>query len=318
MSFNAHIKAVQLVAPPDIVGRSDTGRGRVVRGLARTIKPKQQATRLRRSYDATKARGVELHVFCDASEQAYATVAYWRTPKEDGSYTIKLIAAKAKVVAPRRTQTIPRLELQAAVIGARLADTIKREHRYEIERTVYWTDSSTVVHWVRNDTKHYTPFVAHRLEREAYEEDDVDVLHINEQPSIYDWLPDPARFSKYETPRLIAFNESFVPLSSSKEKPFAAVWHEAVCDRKQEDIITAPAIQAAPKPSAKVHSSELVSPNEFLANVIYIRDYVKNLNLNPDEVNLVADKLRNAKSRDEAMITVLTHWELINKINTTP
>ncbi|CAG4990244.1 unnamed protein product [Colias eurytheme] len=80
----------------------------------------------------------------------------------------------------------------------------------------------------------------------------------------------------------------------------------------------APAIQAAPKPSAEVHSLELASPNEFLSNVIYIRNYVKNLNLNPDEVNLVAEKLRNAKSRDEAMITVLTHWELINKINTTP
>ncbi|CAH2088926.1 unnamed protein product [Euphydryas editha] len=39
-------------------------------------------------------------------------------------------------------------------------------------------------------------------------------------------------------PRIIAFNESFVPLGSSKEKPFAAVWHEAISGRKQEDIIS--------------------------------------------------------------------------------
>ncbi|KAH9641232.1 hypothetical protein HF086_003219, partial [Spodoptera exigua] len=39
-------------------------------------------------------------------------------------------------------------------------------------------------------------------------------------------------------PRLLAFNESFVPLGSSKEKSFAAVWHEAVSGRKQEDIIS--------------------------------------------------------------------------------
>ncbi|KAH9640866.1 hypothetical protein HF086_015205 [Spodoptera exigua] len=39
-------------------------------------------------------------------------------------------------------------------------------------------------------------------------------------------------------PRLIAFNESFVTLGSSKEKPFAAIWHEAVSGRKQEDIIS--------------------------------------------------------------------------------
>lgn len=39
-------------------------------------------------------------------------------------------------------------------------------------------------------------------------------------------------------PRIIAFNESFVPLGSSKEKLFAAVWHEAVSGRRQEDIIS--------------------------------------------------------------------------------
>ncbi|CAH0719239.1 unnamed protein product, partial [Brenthis ino] len=40
-------------------------------------------------------------------------------------------------------------------------------------------------------------------------------------------------------PRIIAFNESFVSLGSNKkEKPFAAMWHEAVSGRKQEDIIS--------------------------------------------------------------------------------
>ncbi|XP_038221498.1 uncharacterized protein LOC119839325 [Zerene cesonia] len=208
--------------------------------------------RLQRCYVKTKVQSVELHVFCDASEQAYAAVAYWRMLQEDGHYSVPIVAAKAKV-APRRTQTIPRLELQAAVMGARLADTIKREHRFEIKRTIYWTDSSTVLHWVRDDTKRYTPFVAHRLgeiaelttktewrwvptqhniaddatrinhisvnqqrwfngphflyqaeelwptTRDVHEDNDVDVFHVNEQPDKYGWLPDPARFSKYET-----------------------------------------------------------------------------------------------------------------------
>lgn len=42
-------------------------------------------------------------------------------------------------------------------------------------------------------------------------------------------------------PRIIAFNESFVPLGPTKApslQPFAAVWHEATSGRKQEDIIS--------------------------------------------------------------------------------
>ncbi|XP_045499411.1 uncharacterized protein LOC123697038 [Colias croceus] len=120
------------------------------------------ALRLPRCYAMDNVEDIELHVLCDASEQAYAAVAYWRMRRTDGNVQVKLVSAKAKV-APRRAQTIPRLELQAAVIGARLADQIRREHRYDISRTWFWTDSSTVVHWVRNDAKRYTPFVAHRL-----------------------------------------------------------------------------------------------------------------------------------------------------------
>lgn len=39
-------------------------------------------------------------------------------------------------------------------------------------------------------------------------------------------------------PRLIAFNETFVPLGVSKEKPFAFIWHEATSGRSKDDIIS--------------------------------------------------------------------------------
>lgn len=39
-------------------------------------------------------------------------------------------------------------------------------------------------------------------------------------------------------PRLIAFNESFVPVRTSKVPPIAVLWHEAISGRKKEDILS--------------------------------------------------------------------------------
>lgn len=211
-----------------------------------------EALRLRRSYALQNCGEIELHVLCDASEQAYATIAYWRAVRPDKTIVVTQVAAKAKV-APRRTQSIPRLELQAAVIGSRLAATILKEHRVTVTRTIFWTDSSTVVQWIKNDQRRYTPFVAHRLgeiaestqknqwrwlptnenaaddatrfSSEAITSEDRwfrgpnflhrpenqwptsfeneitenEVLYTNdENETNYEWLPDPARSSRYE------------------------------------------------------------------------------------------------------------------------
>ncbi|XP_045445582.1 uncharacterized protein LOC123653632 [Melitaea cinxia] len=122
------------------------------------------ALALPRCYSMEIAPGseVQLHVFNDASEQAFATTAYWRIRHEDGAIEVAHVMGKAKV-APLKLLTIPRLELQAAVIGARMASVIVKEHTWKPSKVVYWTDSKTVLHWIRNEDKKYTPFVAHRL-----------------------------------------------------------------------------------------------------------------------------------------------------------
>ncbi|CAG9122153.1 unnamed protein product [Plutella xylostella] len=114
-----------------------------------------------RCYDPTQGHR-QLHVFCDASEVAYAAAAYWRVEHPDGSIAVTLAAAKSKV-APIKALSIPRLELQAAVIGTRLADMVQREHRWKPESVHYWTDSRTVLQWIAKDARRYSPFVAHRL-----------------------------------------------------------------------------------------------------------------------------------------------------------
>ncbi|KAL0859992.1 hypothetical protein ABMA27_010307 [Loxostege sticticalis] len=66
-------------------------------------------------------------------------------------------------VAPLKPITIPKLELQAALLAARLADTITREHELKINERYIWCDSTTVLQWIYNDTRHYKTFVANRL-----------------------------------------------------------------------------------------------------------------------------------------------------------
>ncbi|XP_058791037.1 uncharacterized protein LOC131664166 [Phymastichus coffea] len=104
----------------------------------------------------------ELHVFCDASLQAYAAVAYLRTTSPDGKVYLSLVMAKTRV-APVKPTTIPRLELQAAVLGTRLATNISKELDIKINNVVFWSDSSTVLQWIRVGPHLKLTYVKNRL-----------------------------------------------------------------------------------------------------------------------------------------------------------
>src|SRR5277367_5964549 len=89
----------------------------------------------------------QLHVFSDASEKAFACVAYLRTETRRG-VRVALVAARSRV-SPLKTLSIPRLELQAALMASRLSKTIEDQHEIKFSSTVIWTDSKTVLHWIR-------------------------------------------------------------------------------------------------------------------------------------------------------------------------
>ncbi|XP_022194935.2 uncharacterized protein LOC111052529 [Nilaparvata lugens] len=68
---------------------------------------------------------IQLHGFADSSERGYAGVVYLRASLKDGSMVCTILRSKAKV-APLKKITLPRLELCAVVLVARLYMKFKK------------------------------------------------------------------------------------------------------------------------------------------------------------------------------------------------
>ncbi|XP_068713051.1 uncharacterized protein [Montipora foliosa] len=105
---------------------------------------------------------VELHAFGDASEVAYATAVYLRVVPEEGKACTSLVMSKTRV-APVRKISLPRLELMATVITARLCTYVKDAIDCHISRIVCWTYNSSTLHWTRGSATPWKPFVANRV-----------------------------------------------------------------------------------------------------------------------------------------------------------
>ena len=105
---------------------------------------------------------IQLHVFGDASESAFCTVAYFRFEYPGGQRQCAFVAAKTRV-APVKPLSVPKLELQAAVLNVRLASMIQKEHDYEISTIWFWSDSSAVIGQIRGPSKCHPAFIAYRL-----------------------------------------------------------------------------------------------------------------------------------------------------------
>uniref|UniRef100_A0A8D8QZ38 Integrase catalytic domain-containing protein n=1 Tax=Cacopsylla melanoneura TaxID=428564 RepID=A0A8D8QZ38_9HEMI len=99
--------------------------------------------------------------FADASHSAYAGVVYLRvglsTPQ------IHLLRAKTKV-APLKVQTINRLELCAALLLAKIVDSLSfLINKLKITNIYLFSDSTTVLSWLRTQPHLLKTFVANRV-----------------------------------------------------------------------------------------------------------------------------------------------------------
>ena len=98
-----------------------------------------------------------LHIFCDASEQAYATVAYVVSDRG-----CKFVLSKTRV-KPVKVVTLPRMELLGTLLGSRVLEFLNEEVFKSAIKTFVWTDSTIALGWIVSLSSRYKPFVGNRI-----------------------------------------------------------------------------------------------------------------------------------------------------------
>lgn len=179
-------------------------------------------------YHSKKVTQIDLHVFTDASLNGYAAVGYFRFKFDNETVKIQQIMSKARV-APIKERTVPKLELDGAVVGARLAKVILDQHkRLTINSVTLWTDSEIVLRWIRGIHLRLLPYVAPRVSeiRDTFAIDMWRYCPSLENPSDHATKCTKLDFSNhcnpwYAGPEFLTLNPEFWPADRAAGKPTA-------------------------------------------------------------------------------------------------
>lgn len=106
---------------------------------------------------------MQVHGFCDASIDAYGASIYIRAfNHNNGKIDVTLLVSKSRV-APLKTLSIPRLELQAAELLSRLVKGTLATCEFHAAECFMWTDSTVVLHWLKKTPSDLKTFVGNRV-----------------------------------------------------------------------------------------------------------------------------------------------------------
>ena len=116
----------------------------------------------------TENTTLQMHTFCDGSMTGYGAVSYLRVKTEDGSTEVKvrIIMAKSRLTPLNRgaLKTVPRIELNSAKLAVMLWSQIMSELDVEIDQSYFWSDSTTVLNYVKSESGRFKTFVANRVD----------------------------------------------------------------------------------------------------------------------------------------------------------
>ena len=106
---------------------------------------------------------LEVHGFGDASQKGFGAVVYLKywDPKE-GIFKVSFVTAKSKV-APLKSITLPRLELLAALLTAKLVKFVIKALHLKDPTYYCWSDSKVTLSWIKGNPHDWKMFVANRV-----------------------------------------------------------------------------------------------------------------------------------------------------------
>ncbi len=110
-----------------------------------------------------KVESAQLHTMSDTSTTGYGQCSYLRLVDEHGTVHVSFQMGKARV-APKKTVSIPRLELAAATVSVKMTDVLRDELSHEGLEEYYWTDSKVVLGYISNESKRFHVYVANRVQ----------------------------------------------------------------------------------------------------------------------------------------------------------
>ena len=115
--------------------------------------------------EVDKVTSIQLHGFADASKIAYGANVYIRVSTMDACSS-HLLASKTRI-APLKEETIPRLELMAALTLANLMTAVYKALIYtiKIDAVFNWIDSQIVWWWIQGDSRCFKQFVQNRVQK---------------------------------------------------------------------------------------------------------------------------------------------------------
>ena len=88
--------------------------------------------------------------FSDGSELAFGTTVYIRWLLKSGSYWSSLVISKSKI-GPKNRITVPRMELNGAVLAKRLREFVVSHVNLEFEEIFHLVDSSTILCYLHKE-----------------------------------------------------------------------------------------------------------------------------------------------------------------------
>ena len=230
--------------------------------IARCIKPQ----------DFTDSNSVlELHHFSDASQKAYGCCSYIRCINQNGQVDTALIISKSRV-APMKQLTVPRLELQAAVLSTRMDAFLRKELEFLID-SHFWSDSEIVLKYIKNETRRFQLFVENRVSIIHQLSSPDKWHHISGRNNPADLISRGTRVQQINQPKWLTgpeFLQTYKAEWQIEEKYY--VLNEKDPDVKKEVVKVVPGIKSHNIPETPIDPDDVIMVTAVTVGVVNLGD----------------------------------------------